>query len=106
MFLTETVVSPGHEKDVYSVPAEIPAAERARWLAELSGVLNEAHHLIQRLELREDQHALAKELHLQIEAVRFEVQSLMLSRSLQPRPESPPEWSQLPPWMPGRRIGF
>ena len=106
MKLGETVVSLRHEMNVYSVPPEIPAAERARWLAELSGVLNEAHHLIQRLELRDDQCALAKELHLRIEAARLEVQSLMLSRSLQPRPESSPEWSQLPPWTPGRRIGI
>jgi hypothetical protein len=76
----------------------MPAAERARWLAELSDALNEAHDLVRVLDLRADQRADALELYLRIESARFEVQALRLSRSLQPRRDFSPEWTELPPW--------
>lgn len=83
-----------------SVPTEVPAPERAKWLAELSDALNEAHDLVVSLELPREQRADALELYLRIEAARLEVQSLRLSRSVQPRPELYPNWMGLPPWQP------
>jgi len=90
---------------MFSVPTEIPAAERARWLAEPSAALDQAHRLIGCLDLADDQRPLARELHFRIEAARLEAQSLRMSRSLQPRPESAPEWTHLPPWAPASRAG-
>lgn len=83
-----------------SVPTEVPAAERARWLAEVGAALNEAHGLLTRLPLHAEHYFLAGELHMRIEAARLEVQSLQLSRSLNPRPKSDPNWSGLAPWAP------
>lgn len=83
---------------VCSVPTEVSAAERARWLAELSDALNEAHRILTRLDLPQDHHDEACELHLRIEAARLEVQSLRLSRSLNPRKEIGSQRIELPPW--------
>jgi hypothetical protein len=83
---------------VCSVPTEVPAAERARWLAQLSDVLNQAHRLLSQLELWGEQQFVARELYLRIEAARLEVQSLQLSRSLQPRRQPAREWTGLQPW--------
>jgi hypothetical protein len=85
-------------KDVCSVPAEVPPAERARWLGELSEALNEAHRLLCRIDFRGNERSEALELYLRIEAARLEVQSLQLSRSLQPRQQSHREWANSPPW--------
>lgn len=70
---------------MHSVPTEAPAARRARWLAELSEALNEAHQLLIGLDIRPEQRGEARELYLRIEAARLEVQSLRLSRSLNAR---------------------
>lgn len=83
-----------------SVPTEVPAAERARWLAEISEALNDAHRVLGQLQLSEEDEAEARELHLRIQAARFEVQSLRLSRSLNPREESDPKWTEPAPWLP------
>jgi hypothetical protein len=77
---------------------QVTAAERAIWLAELSSALDAARHLMRRLDLTADQHAEAIELHLRIEAARFEVQSLRLSRSLRPRDDDGPKWTESAPW--------
>jgi len=87
-----------YQARVCSVPTPAPAAERSRWLAELSEALGEAQRLIARLELTGEQHLLAREVHLRIEAARYEVQSLRLSRSPQPPSQSGPEWMQSLPW--------
>lgn len=79
----------------------MPAAERARWLAELSEALRDAQELLRRLEITERQWAAAYELYLRIEATRLEVQSLRLSRSLQPRTEPRSKWSDPAPWQSG-----
>ena len=79
-------------------PNEVPAADRARWLAELSDTLNEAHHLLLSLDVQPALSSIANELYLRIEAARLEVQSLRLSRSLNRRPENPPNWSESSPW--------
>jgi hypothetical protein len=82
------------------VPTEVPVAERARWLAELSDALGEAHDLVVGIELQGEQRADALELYLRIEAARLEVQSLRLSRSVQPRAELAPDRMGLAPWQP------
>lgn len=79
----------------------MPAAERARWLAELSEALRDAQELLRRLEITERQWAAAYDLYLRIEATRLEVQSLSLSRTLQPRTEPGSKWSDPAPWQSG-----
>lgn len=77
--------------EVCSVPTEVPAAARARWLAEISEALNEAHQLLVELQLPAERRLEVRELFVRIEAVRREVQSLRLSRSLNPRAENGPK---------------
>jgi hypothetical protein len=83
---------------VCSVPIETTAIERARWLAELSEALNDAHHVMQRLPWAEGQRVAAQELYLRIEAARLEAQSLRLSRSLNPRTDVDPGRTGFAPW--------
>jgi hypothetical protein len=80
------------------VPAEVAAAERARWLAELSDALTQARQLLITLDLDAERRLEARELHWRIEAARLEVQSLRLSRSVTQRPEKTPEWTDSLPW--------
>jgi hypothetical protein len=65
-----------------SVPIEHPAAENARWLAEISEALDAARDTLVGLEARLVDRQLASELYQRIEAARFEVRSLRLSRSI------------------------
>ena len=81
-----------------SVPSDEPAAERARWLAELSDVLNDAHELLIHLSFQVNRLPEVRELNLRIDAARMEVQSLRLSRSATPRDEIGPEWIESLPW--------
>lgn len=78
-----------------SVPTKVPAAERARWLAELSEALDQAHQVLAHLDLPVDRRAEAVELLTRIGAARFEAQSLRLSRSLNPRDQNDPERNDL-----------
>ena len=79
---------------VSSVPTQMHSAERARWLIDLSNALDEARHVLTSLSLSEEDYGLAMDLHVQIEAARFEVRSLRLSRSLQPSGEISPKWTE------------
>jgi hypothetical protein len=88
---------------VCSIPVEEAAATRARWLAELAGVLDETQRLLARLDLGAEQQTAGVELFLRIEAARHEVQSLRLSR--QSRSDSGPTWTNLVPWQNGDRSG-
>jgi hypothetical protein len=83
---------------VCSVPTEVPAAERARWLAELAEALTDAHELLHCLSFVAHEEALASELYLRIGGARLEVQSLRLSRSLNGRRETCPEWTEADLW--------
>src|SRR6478672_10489876 len=83
--------------EVCSVPTEVPAAERARWLAELSEALDQAHRILVELRPSLDRRSEALELFLRIEAARLEVQSLRLSRSLNPRSQNEPERTYILP---------
>lgn len=89
---------------MFSVPTELPAADRARWLAEVADALEQAHRLLFELDLKEDSAAEALDLHLRIEAARLEVQSLRLSRSITPRTRPDPDWTNFPAW-PVERAG-
>ena len=82
-----------------SVPTEVPAGGRARWLHELSVALNGARDVLQRLQLTDCQRVEASELFLRIEAARLEGESLRLSRSVTPREEIHPDWTGFDPWL-------
>jgi hypothetical protein len=72
---------------VFSVPSDVPAAERARWLAEVSAALDAASELIARLDFAPEDTSAKLDLCIRIETARVEVRSLRLSRSLQSRPQ-------------------
>jgi acyl-CoA reductase-like NAD-dependent aldehyde dehydrogenase len=99
MGTTLTSCEPCYHIGVYSVPDDLSPAKRAQWLAELTEALDEARQLLVQLEVAADYRETARELYLKIEAARLEVQLLRLSRSLQPRGDFDPEWTQLPPWI-------
>ena len=79
-----------------STPVEVPAAVRARWLAELADALEQAEQLLKRLAAGGRRDSVIVELELRIGAAKFELESLRTSR--QPRPESSPRWINFPPW--------
>jgi len=81
---------------VCSAPTEIAAAERARWLAELSDALCEAQQLLFRLDFAESSRSTAAELYQMIEAARLEVRSLG-RRSFASPNQKHPDWSNLTP---------
>jgi len=83
---------------MFSVPTEIPAADRARWLADLADALDRAHRLLSQMEFDVATAGDARDLSMRIEAARFEVQSLRLSRSVTVRFEPGPNWTNLLPW--------
>lgn len=68
-----------------SVPSDVTASERARWLAEIAEALDDARDALVVMKLKEDERATARDLYLSIEAARMEVRSLRLSRSVSPR---------------------
>jgi hypothetical protein len=79
-----------------STPVEIPAAVRARWLAELATALEQAEHLLKRLAVGGRYDPMIVELELRIGAAKCELESLRTSRP--PRAESSPRWIDFPPW--------
>ena len=81
----------GGGRQLFSVPIDVSAAERARWLAEVSEALDCARELLARLDLDPVKRPAALELHLRIETALLEVRSLRLSRSMQSRPQFGPE---------------
>jgi hypothetical protein len=83
---------------MYSVPIQAPAAERARWLAELAEALARAQRILGVFNFEGSRQAEARELYLRIEAARHEVHSLRLSRSLHPRSEQSPERIETSAW--------
>lgn len=85
------------------VPKQLTAAERARWLAELSEALDEAQDLASRLGLLQMQGAEAMELCLRLAAARAQVQGLQLARqddedagAVDPKWTNPPLWPDEP----------
>jgi hypothetical protein len=89
---------------MFSVPAEVPSAHRARWLAEVADALDQAHRLLCDLDLDSDAAPDALELRGRIEAARLQVQVLRQSRPIALPAEAGPEWTNLIPW-PVKRVG-
>jgi hypothetical protein len=81
---------------VIRVPTEETAAQRARWLGELSSALEEAQGLIWRISSAENLDLL--DLSAQIESARAEVRSLRLGRGDHLSSEHDPEWTDQSPW--------
>ena len=80
------------------VPEELRAAERARWLADISAALEEAQRLLVALQNDLAPHVEMRELHARIGAAQVEVQSLRVSRSVAGIRYKGPDWTELPPW--------
>jgi hypothetical protein len=74
----------------------LAAADRARWLGELTEVLEEAQQLIWRLGVAELLEVDALDLLARLESARAEARSLRLGRLSDPI--SSPEWSDPIPW--------
>lgn len=79
------------------IPNAGSTAQRARWLAELADALNEARRVVKELAAEQSRFD-AIELAAQIEAARFEVQSLRLKRVTGGGQDFGPEWSKDIPW--------
>jgi hypothetical protein len=79
------------------VPNEHPAANRARWLAELAEALDEASVLVRELGSSADA-ADTAELYARIEAVRVQVEAMRVSRRSGGGADFGPEWSKDLPW--------
>lgn len=78
--------------------AQLSAAGRARWLAELSDALDQAHNLMWKLGIGDGGGPAAMELYLRVEAARLEVQALRLGRRYQPLDDLDPERSEPQLW--------
>src|SRR5437868_931224 len=89
--------------NAFSTPVEVPAAARARWLAEVAETLDRAELLLDRLKLSGRYADLVLEVELRIAIAKREVESLRTSRL--PR-DSSPRRTNLPPWeeIAGRRL--
>jgi hypothetical protein len=79
------------------VPGEDLAAQRARWLAELSEALDEARRLMKRLGAAEGQMEIV-ELYARIEAIRLEIEAIRLGRRYAASNELDPKWIGFIPW--------
>jgi hypothetical protein len=84
--------------EVTRVPIDVSAAERARWLAELSEALEQAERLVWSLGDRPGVAPELKELYGRLDAARAEVQSLRFRRAATGRSNNPPFWTELQPW--------
>ena len=78
------------------IPSAESAAERARWLAELTAALDEARDLVRRLAV-EEARIDAIDLAARIEAVRSDVERMRLRRAAGAR-DFGPEWTKDIPW--------
>ena len=90
--------------NVCSRPVEVPAAARARWLAEVAETLDQAELLVNRLERDGYRAPNLLELTMRIEAAKYEVGLLRMSR--QARAQTDPQWTKLPPWENGEQSGI
>jgi hypothetical protein len=90
---------------VERVSAELSGAGRARWLAELSEALEQAHQLMWKLGIGDGGGPAAMELYLRVEAARLEVQALRLGRRYQMIDDIDPERTEPQPWKRSRTDG-
>jgi hypothetical protein len=83
---------------VYGVPIEEPAAGRALWLAQVDEALKSAQRLLEVLPVQGEQHALACDLHMRIQAALLEVRNVRLGRAMSAPSEIHPKWIESNPW--------
>jgi len=83
---------------VVRVPTDVTAAQRARWLAELSGALEDAQKLLSELIPGDTRNGDALDLRARLEAALAEARSLQFGRTKDRQPDFHPEWSNLVPW--------
>jgi len=76
----------------------VSAADRARWLAELARVLDEAQEMMKHLVVTDARRAEALDLLARLEAARAEVQALRRGRVSELSEEFDPEWRKPFPW--------
>ena len=79
-------------------PKDFTAAERARWLAELSTALDEAHKLASDLGLQHMPNPEAAELCARLAAARAQVKGLRIGRGDDAGQEHGPKWSNHAIW--------
>lgn len=94
MLLQDTTEPGGY---VGRVPADVTAAQRARWLAELSSALDRARDVLREVDEARRPDVDTHDLAAQVERARAQVRSLRLI----PRAQldfDPPEWSSLLLW--------
>lgn len=80
------------------MPTDAAAAERARWLAELSDALEEAQWLLWNLVPAGSEIADALDLSARLEAAQAQVRSLRLGRNTEEFGISHPQSSNVMPW--------
>src|SRR5438045_9179801 len=85
---------------VIRVPVDVVATERARWLAELAQVLEQAQEVMSRLSVGDGRRGEALDVSARLEAARAEVQSLRRARLSEPPENLDPEWRKQLPWHP------
>jgi hypothetical protein len=83
---------------VIRVPIDVSAAERARWLAELAHVLQDAQELVSRLAVARGRKSEALDVCARLEAAYAEVQSLRRSRTSESAANIDPNWIKRLPW--------
>jgi hypothetical protein len=83
---------------VNEAPKDLSAAERSRWLAELSAALEEADQLAARLGLARMHSREAMELLMRLAAARAQAQALRLGRPDDRSGDTGPKWSNPPLW--------
>ena len=79
-----------------STPVGVPAAIRAKWLAETAEALARAQGILEQLDSGNCDNATFAELSLRIGAASREVDLLRIARPT--RDEQNPKWTSLPPW--------
>lgn len=77
--------------------------DRAKWLAELADVLDQAQKLVWSLAMIEARGSETLDLYARLEAARAEVQALRLSRKTGGSANLDPNWGELLPWAKGPR---
>lgn len=77
---------------------EFTAAERARWLAELSQALDDAETLASTLGLRHLDNPYAAEFCARLAAAKAQLKGLRLGRPDEPPEDQSPKWSKYAIW--------
>jgi len=83
---------------VIRAPTDVSAAERARWLAELANVLEQAQELVSQLAVADGRRRDALDVSARLEAARAEVQLLRRARISDPPKNLGPNRSKQLSW--------